>query len=65
MSHIPMILKNAFCFPSIGLYLLNIDGTPKVDENGLPIPVYTNDEIMSLYVFLLQMHFVERSMLAD
>lgn len=51
MSHIPMILKNAFCFPSIGLYLLNIDGTPKVDENGLPIPVYTNDEIMSLYVF--------------
>lgn len=29
------------------MYLLNIDGTPKVDENGQPIPVYTNDEIMS------------------
>ena len=32
---------------STGLYLLNIDGTPKLDENGQPSLVYTNDEIMS------------------
>lgn len=32
---------------STGLYLLNIDGTPKLDENNHPITVYTNDEIMS------------------
>lgn len=32
---------------STGLYLLNIDGTPKLDENNQPITVYTNDEIMS------------------
>jgi len=32
---------------STGLYLLNIDGTPKLDENRRPILVYTNDEIMS------------------
>ena len=32
---------------STGLYLLNIDGTPKVDDNGQPIQVYSNDEIMS------------------
>ena len=32
---------------STGLYLLNIDGTLKLDENSQPIPVYTNDEIMS------------------
>ena len=32
---------------STGLYLLNMDGTPKLDENKNPILVYTNDEIMS------------------
>ena len=32
---------------STGLYLLNIDGTPKLDENKQPVLVYTNDEIMS------------------
>lgn len=32
---------------STGLYLLNIDGTPKLDDNKQPILVYTNDEIMS------------------
>ncbi len=32
---------------SVGLYLLNIDGTEKLDENGDPILTYTNDEIMS------------------
>jgi uncharacterized protein (DUF1501 family) len=32
---------------STGLDLLNIDGTPKLDENGLPIPAYGNDVIMS------------------
>eukprot|EP00804_Cyclotella_cryptica_P009369 CCRYP_018076-RB/>CCRYP_018076-RB protein AED:0.03 eAED:0.03 QI:374/1/1/1/0.94/0.9/20/617/4181 len=32
---------------STGLYALNIDGTPKLDDNGEPILVYTNDEIMS------------------
>ena len=32
---------------STGLYLLNIDGTPKLDQNKNPILVYTNDEIMS------------------
>ncbi len=33
---------------SVGLYLLNDDGTEKVDENGIPISAYTNDEIMSM-----------------
>jgi len=33
---------------SIGLILLNDDGTEKVDENGIPIAAYTNDEIMSM-----------------
>jgi hypothetical protein len=32
---------------STGLYLLNIDGTPKLDSNNQPMLVYTNDEIMS------------------
>ncbi len=32
---------------STGLYLLNLDGTQKLDDNGQPIPVYSNDEIMS------------------
>ena len=32
---------------STGLYLLNIDGTPKLDDNKQPLLVYTNDEIMS------------------
>lgn len=32
---------------SVGLYLLNIDGTLKLDENGQPLLVYTNDDIMS------------------
>eukprot|EP00804_Cyclotella_cryptica_P014145 CCRYP_005584-RA/>CCRYP_005584-RA protein AED:0.03 eAED:0.03 QI:259/1/1/1/0.94/0.9/20/117/3951 len=32
---------------STGLYLLNIDGTPNLDEDGQPTLVYTNDEIMS------------------
>lgn len=32
---------------STGLYLLNIDGTPKLDKNKQPIAVYSNDEIMS------------------
>ena len=32
---------------STGLYLLNIDGTPKLDENKQPVLVYSNDDIMS------------------
>ncbi|KAL7482807.1 hypothetical protein ACHAW6_008462, partial [Cyclotella cf. meneghiniana] len=32
---------------STGLYLLNIDGTPKLNANRQPILVYTNDDIMS------------------
>ena len=32
---------------STGLYLLNLDGTPKLDGSGQPMLVYTNDEIMS------------------
>jgi len=32
---------------STGLYLLNLDGTQKLDDYGQPIPVYSNDEIMS------------------
>lgn len=30
---------------SIGLHELNLDGTPVLDENGEPIPTYTNREI--------------------
>jgi len=30
---------------SIGLYELNIDGTPKLDANGARIPTYDNDDI--------------------
>ena len=32
---------------STGLYLLNLDGMPKLDSNWQPMLVYTNDEIMS------------------
>lgn len=32
---------------SIGLVVLNMDGTPVLDENGNAIPTYTNDHIMS------------------
>mmetsp|Transcript_1433 Transcript_1433/g.2264 ORF Transcript_1433/g.2264 Transcript_1433/m.2264 type:complete len:3782 (+) Transcript_1433:192-11537(+) len=32
---------------STGLVQLNIDGTPKLDENGQTILVYTNEDIMS------------------
>ena len=30
---------------SIGLYVLNNDGTRKLDSTGNPIPTYTNDDI--------------------
>jgi uncharacterized protein (DUF1800 family) len=30
---------------SIGLYMLNQDGTPKLDANGNPIPTYTQAEV--------------------
>ena len=33
---------------SVGLNLLNIDGTDKLDDDGNPIETYTNDEIMSM-----------------
>src|SRR5580693_4508372 len=31
---------------SIGLYELNPDGTLQLDQNGLPIPTYTQDVVM-------------------
>ena len=33
---------------SIGLYQLNPDGTQKLDATGLPIPTYSNDDVMGL-----------------
>lgn len=33
---------------TIGLYELNNDGTRKTDDNGLPIPTYTNKDIKEL-----------------
>jgi hypothetical protein len=33
---------------SIGLFELNLDGTPKLDENGKKIPTYTQKDIMEL-----------------
>ena len=30
---------------SIGLFELNIDGTPQLDGNGVPLPTYDNDDI--------------------
>lgn len=32
---------------SIGLYMLNGDGTRKKDENGNDVPTYSNDDIMN------------------
>ena len=33
---------------SLGLYQINIDGTPILDSNGLKIPTYTQDDIKQL-----------------
>ncbi len=38
----------SFVSHSIGLVQLNLDGSPKLDENGNTILAYTNDDIMSL-----------------
>ncbi len=32
---------------SIGLYSLNIDGTMKLDSNGIPLQTYTNSDIQT------------------
>jgi uncharacterized protein (DUF1800 family) len=32
---------------SIGLDMLNMDGTPQLDEDGNPIPTYDNSDIQS------------------
>ncbi|TLD71035.1 DUF1800 domain-containing protein [Phragmitibacter flavus] len=33
---------------TMGLYELNMDGTPKLDQDGLRIPTYTQDDILGL-----------------
>lgn len=33
---------------SIGLYMMNIDGTPKLDGAGQPIPTYTQEDVAGL-----------------
>jgi uncharacterized protein (DUF1800 family) len=46
---------------TIGLYELNIDGTPKLDANGTPIETYSNEDVSQLAKVFTGYTFAEPS----